>query len=91
VKVEAWMPDLGLRSQTRSIATYIGHGNYRVDSLPFSRPGWWNVALEIDGRFGRDSVAFNIVIPAQPADTARRPSSPSSPSSPSRRAPSHRQ
>jgi hypothetical protein len=63
VNVEAWMPETGERSPLHPAAHYVGNGNYRVDSLCFSRAGWWNVALVIDGRAGTDSVAFNVVLP----------------------------
>jgi hypothetical protein len=67
------MPETQERSPIRPTARYIGHGNYRLDSLCFSRPGWWNVALVVDGRAGVDSVAFNVVLPpAMPAAGATR-------------------
>ena len=56
------MPETGIRSPRRPTAQYIGHGDYRIDSVYVSQPGWWNVALVIEGRMGRDSVAFNVVL-----------------------------
>lgn len=63
VSVEASMPETGERSPAHPSARYLGHGDYRLDGLCFSRPGWWNVALLIDGRAGADSVAFNVTLP----------------------------
>lgn len=63
VLVDAWMPETGAHSVIHPGARYIGNGDYRLDSLCLSRPGWWNVALVIDGRAGVDSVAFNVVLP----------------------------
>jgi hypothetical protein len=72
VNVEAWMPETGERSPVHPAAHYIGNGNYRVAGLCFSRAGWWNVALVIDGRAGTDSVAFNVVLPAAAQVTRRQ-------------------
>jgi hypothetical protein len=71
VNVEAWMPETGERSPVRPTAHYVGSGNYRVDDLCFSRAGWWNVALVVDGRAGTDSVAFNVVLPGDTDAAAR--------------------
>ncbi len=69
--VDVWMPETELRSPIHPSVRYVGDGNYRVDSLAFPHPGWWNVALVIDSRFGTDSLAFNLLLPAhQPVDTA---------------------
>jgi hypothetical protein len=62
IAVEAWMPETGVRSPLRSSASYIGGGRYLIDDVSFSRAGWWNVALVIDGRAGTDSLAFNVVV-----------------------------
>lgn len=63
VAATAWMPDDTGRSPVAPSVRYVGGGDYRIDGLYFSRAGWWNVALVIDGKQGRDSVAFNVVIP----------------------------
>jgi hypothetical protein len=65
VSVDAWQPETEQRSPIHPNARYVGGGNYRVDDLAFTRSGWWNVALVIDGRAGVDSVAFNVVLPGR--------------------------
>jgi hypothetical protein len=62
VTVQTWMPETSERSPSRAVASYVGGGRYLVDGIYFSRPGWWNVALVVDGRAGTDSVAFNVVV-----------------------------
>jgi hypothetical protein len=57
------MPETGVQSPVRPAVTYVGGGRYAIDGVNFSRPGWWNVALVIEGRAGTDSVAFNTVLP----------------------------
>jgi hypothetical protein len=63
VAATAWMPDDTVRSPVTPSVRYVGGGDYRIDGLSFTKAGWWNVALVIDGKQGRDSVAFNVVIP----------------------------
>lgn len=63
VKADAWMPDSPSDSPIKPSVRYVGSGNYRLDNVNFPRPGWWNVALVIDGRYGTDSVAFNVILP----------------------------
>lgn len=61
MSAEAWMPETGARASMHPTVTYVGGGDYRIDHLRFDRAGWWNVALEIHGRAGTDSVAFNVI------------------------------
>lgn len=61
------MPETGEHGPSIT-ARYVGHGNYRVDGLVLSRPGWWNVALVIDSRAGIDSVAFKRDPSSSPLD-----------------------
>jgi len=62
VAARAWMPDDATQRVAPATVSYVGGGRYRIDDIRFSRPGWWNVALVIDGGRGVDSVAFNVVI-----------------------------
>jgi hypothetical protein len=71
IGVDAWMPEGGEHSVPRPAARYVGGGDYRIDNLFFSHPGWWNVALVIDGNAGVDSVAFNVVLPGQTRPVVR--------------------
>lgn len=64
--VRPWAPESGEISPISPSVRYVGGGRYRVDDIYFPRPGWWNVALVIDGAAGTDSVAFNVVMPAPP-------------------------
>jgi YtkA-like protein len=63
VTTNVWMPETGARSLVRPRVSYLGGGRYAIDGVALSRPGWWNVALVIQGRAGTDSVAFNAVLP----------------------------
>ncbi len=63
LSAELWMPESGARSPIRPSVSYMGGGRYAVDGVYLSRPGWWNLALVIEGSAGTDSVAFNTVIP----------------------------
>ena len=63
IAAEAWMPETGARSPLRPRVSYVGGGRYAIDGVYLSRPGWWNLALVIEGRAGIDSVAFNTVLP----------------------------
>lgn len=58
--LQTWMPETGERSSVRPTAHYIGGGRYEIENVSFSKPGWWNVALVIDGVAGTDSLAFNV-------------------------------
>jgi len=62
VTARAWMPESGERSPVSATTSYLGGGRYLVDGVYFSRPGWWNVALVVNGRAWMDSVAFNVVV-----------------------------
>ena len=63
ITTDVWMPETGVRSPVQPTVSYVGGGRYAIDGVTLSRPGWWNVALVIDGRAGVDSVAFNAVLP----------------------------
>jgi hypothetical protein len=62
--VRTWSPETGELSAVTPRVRYVGGGRYRVDDVYFPRPGWWNVALVIRAAAGTDSVAFNVVLPA---------------------------
>lgn len=66
VVASAWMPDDSTRSPVTPSVRYVGGGDYRIDGLYFTKPGWWNVALVVGGDRGIDSVAFNLILPHQP-------------------------
>ena len=66
-----WMPETGEQSAEPTAARYVGGGRYRLEGITFTRPGWWNVALIIDGPNGVDSVAFNVVLPPTTAASPR--------------------
>lgn len=63
VTVRAWMPETGLESPVRATVRRGRDGRYRVAPIVLAWPGWWNVALVVDGAAGVDSVAFNVVVP----------------------------
>ncbi len=66
VSAEAWMPETGEHAALHPAVRYIGRGEYRIDDLRLPSPGWWNLALVIDGLAGTDSVAFNVILPSSP-------------------------
>ena len=63
LQVQTWMPESGEVSPMQATAAYAGDGRYVLDGVLFTRPGWWNVALVVDGRAGVDSLAFNVRLP----------------------------
>ena len=58
------MPETGEVAPGRLRARYVGHGNYELAGIAFSRPGCWNIVLVVDGVAGTDSVVFNVILPA---------------------------
>ena len=60
VAARAWMPETGELSPVQPAVRNIGGGRYVIGDVTFSRAGWWNVALVIDGAAGTDSLAFNV-------------------------------
>ena len=62
--IRPWSPETGEDSPISASARAVGGGRYRIDDIYFPHPGWWNVALVIDGAAGTDSVAFNVILPA---------------------------
>jgi hypothetical protein len=66
VAARVWMPETGETSATGIVGHYIGDGRYRFTDLPLTKAGWWNIDLAVDGIAGRDSVAFNVIVPSSP-------------------------
>ena len=62
IAVHVRMLDAQERTSPPAVASYLGGGRYQVEGIRFGRPGWWNVALVVDGEAGVDSVAFNVVL-----------------------------
>ena len=65
VRVSASMPEFSNASAASPNVQYVGGGKYRVGGLHFDRAGWWNIALTVRARGRVDSLAFNIIVPAQ--------------------------
>ena len=63
VAVVVYMPESGERSLPSPVARYLGAGQYEIEGLRFSKPGWWNVGLAVQYSGGTDSLAFNLIIP----------------------------
>ena len=63
VTARVWMPATGETSATGITGQYVGDGRYRFTGLPLTKAGWWNIDLVVDGKSGRDSVAFNVILP----------------------------
>jgi hypothetical protein len=62
VTARTWMPETNEEPSRQPTATYVGGGRYVVSNVLFTRPGWWNVALVVDGPAGIDSLAFNVTV-----------------------------
>ncbi|HXG29384.1 MAG TPA: FixH family protein [Nevskiales bacterium] len=61
LQVSGGMPEHGHGLPTRPRVTRGGApGEYRVEGLQFSMPGWWEVSLYIYSQQRDDSVTFNI-------------------------------
>lgn len=60
LQVRVWMPETDIASTPSPTVTYLGGGNYRLNDVRITRPGWWNVALVVNARAGVDSLAFNV-------------------------------
>jgi hypothetical protein len=63
VAMTSWMPERQSVTGAQPEATYLGHGNFRVDGLRFSEPGWWNVSVVVRDTGITDSLAFNLMVP----------------------------
>jgi len=63
IVVDAYMPELGERSQPSPVTRYVGDGRYEIDGLRFTRAGWWNVGLAVVYENVSDSLAFNLIVP----------------------------
>jgi hypothetical protein len=64
VAVDGGMPDHrhGLPTAPRAAATAVA-GDYVIEGLKFSMPGWWILTLAVKGPDGRtDTVTFNLVL-----------------------------
>jgi hypothetical protein len=61
VNVRGGMPQHGhgLPSQPRAVATGTP-GEYRVEGLQFSMPGWWELSFYIASQKRDDTVTFNL-------------------------------
>ena len=51
----------GLPTQPE-IVKGIGPGNYIIDGLKFSMPGWWVVTFHIEAGEMMDNVTFNLLL-----------------------------
>lgn len=73
VTVRTWMPMTDETSSRQATASYVGGGGYVLRNVLFTRPGWWNVDLVVDGLAGTDSVGFNVEIPRARTALTRSP------------------
>jgi hypothetical protein len=62
ISARASMPETGEQSPVPTRVTHLGGSRYRIDDVYFSKPGWWNVALVVEGQAGTDSLAFNASV-----------------------------
>jgi hypothetical protein len=63
IQVTASMPDHGHGMPTDPVVTEaLGGGDYRVEGLKYSMPGWWTLTLEITAQGQTDQVTFNLVL-----------------------------
>jgi hypothetical protein len=63
VRVQGAMPDHGHGLPTAPKMTEeLGGGDYRVEGIKYSMPGWWTMTFEITAAGQSDSVTFNLVL-----------------------------
>ena len=72
IEARSWMPESDATSPVPAVTRYVGRGDYEINDLVFSAPGWWNVALVIKGRDGVDSLAFNVRLDGRALPQAQR-------------------
>jgi len=63
VTVEGDMPEHGHGMPTEpEVSEEMVEGQYIVNGMKFSMPGWWNVKFNIRTAKGEDSVTFNLLL-----------------------------
>jgi hypothetical protein len=63
LRIESRMPESGVQAPVRPrIHRDLGEGFYLVGDIRFDRMGWWNLKVDISGRAGTDSLAFNLIL-----------------------------
>ncbi|MDK2660799.1 FixH family protein [Cupriavidus consociatus] len=58
--------DHGFPTQPRVVpdpASGAASGDYQLQGMKFSMPGWWVIRLDIDAPGGTDDITFNVVLP----------------------------
>jgi len=66
ISVDGDMPEHGHGLPTRPEVTLdLGQGEYLVEGLKFSMPGWWIMEFDIKTQEGEDSVTFNLFLEEQ--------------------------
>ena len=61
IKVSGGMPEHGhgLPSKPR-VTKELGNGDYLVEGLKFTMPGWWKIVLKISSESDEENVTFNL-------------------------------
>jgi hypothetical protein len=63
ISVDGDMPEHGHGLPTRPEVTLdLGKGEYLLEGLKFSMPGWWIMEFNIKTQEGEDSVTFNLLL-----------------------------
>lgn len=63
IGIDGGMPQHGHGLPTSPAVTRaLGKGRFLIEGMKFNMPGWWVIALTIDGPAGADTVTFNIVL-----------------------------
>lgn len=63
IRVDGGMPDHGHGLPTApEVTENLGNGNYRVEGIRYSMPGWWTMTFEITAGGATDRVTFNLVL-----------------------------
>jgi YtkA-like len=64
VTIEGSMPEHGHGLPTQpEVAKGTGEGDYLVQGLKFSMPGWWVITFNIKAQDMDDTVTFNLMVP----------------------------
>jgi hypothetical protein len=63
IRIGGGMPDHGHGLGTApQVTEELGGGDYRVEGIKYSMPGWWTMTFEITAAGQTDSVTFNLVL-----------------------------
>lgn len=64
ITVSGGMPDHNHGFPTAPRVTeYLNNGDYRMQGVKFSMPGWWEMRLTVVAKGQSDQLTFNLILP----------------------------